>query len=126
LSPTTQTTTPGTEGLRLNMAAPPTAGSPTASAGTWHPRSNSLTRELPPLLAEMRRRGLHVRRVTYPLTEWDDAARKVQLAGDLVRLGGFRSMPARTVRLTGTGDQAVVLDVVPADEPAPGPAATPN
>lgn len=119
MSPTTQQTAPAPKGLRLTMADTPAPGVGTASDGTWRPRSSSLTSELPPLLEEMRRRGMPVTRVSYPVAEWDDAARRVQLAGDLVRLGGFRSMAARTVRLTSTGDRALVLDVVPAAEPSP-------
>ncbi len=126
MSPTTQTTTPALHGLRLTMAETPARGVRTCSDGTWHPRSSDLLQELPPLLEEMQRRGMPVTRVSFPVTEWDDAARKVQLAGGLVRLGGFRSMAARTVRLTSTGDRALVLDVVPAQQPSPDPADTPS
>ena len=111
MSPTTKT--PAPDGLRLTMADPPAPGVRTTSDGTWSPRSSDLLEELPPLLEEMQRRGMPVTRVSFPAAEWDDAARKVQLAGGLVRLGAFRSMAEHTVRLTSTGDRSLVLDVVP-------------
>lgn len=118
----TTKTTPAPDGLRLTMADAPAAGVRTSSDGTWSPRSSDLLEELPPLLEEMQRRGMPVTRVSFPVSEWDDAARKVQLAGGLVRLGGFRSMPENTVRLTSTGDRSLVLDVVPAQRTSAGPA----
>ena len=114
----TTTTALVPDDLGLAMSATP----PNGAHGTWQPRSTDLLQELPALLQEMQRRGVAVTRVSYPLGEWDDVARKVQLGGRLVRLGGFRTMPAHTVRLTGTADQALVLDVVGAGD---GPAGVP-
>lgn len=59
--------------------------------GAWWPGSRDLAIELPTLLAA----GLGwVERVTYNLSVWKPAPRRLAADGRVVRLEGFRSQPA--------------------------------
>jgi Family of unknown function (DUF5994) len=81
----------------------------------WWPRSLDLVAELPALLDVLWTAGRKITRVTYNLGLWDPAPRRIQHQGRTVRLGGFATSDAFTVRLTDAqgGDRIDVLVVVP-------------
>ncbi|HEU5475476.1 MAG TPA: DUF5994 family protein [Actinophytocola sp.] len=88
--------------------------------GAWWPGSRALPTELVPLLAMLTARLGRVERVTYNLTIWEPAPRRLALDGRVVRLGGFRSQPADTVTVIGRGGQQrlTLLVIPPGTDPA--------
>jgi hypothetical protein len=110
---------PASARLRLR----PASRAPAAVDGVWLPRSRDLARELLPLLAELRRAGHVVRRVSYDLSAWQPIGRRLSAEDQVVRLSGFHLPRPETLRLVATsGAPALVLAVVdpalPADEAA--------
>ncbi|WP_246258678.1 DUF5994 family protein [Amycolatopsis anabasis] len=85
--------------LRLKPKAP-TSG---YVDGAWWPRSRDLSIELPTLLAVLAVRLDRVERVTYNLTAWNPASRRLAVDGGGVRLDGFRSQHSDTVTVIGAG-----------------------
>ncbi|ASR36634.1 hypothetical protein BAY61_18330 [Prauserella marina] len=94
--------------LRLKPKAPTTG----YVDGAWWPRSRDLAAELPALLAVLAIRPGRIERVTYNLTMWEPAARRLTIEGRTVRLEGFRSQHPDTVTVTGQGRQRLTLLVV--------------
>ncbi|GAA4821617.1 DUF5994 family protein [Actinomycetospora corticicola] len=105
MSPAPNTTTTR---LRLKAAGPVTG----TVDGAWWPRSDDLSAELPPLLADLEPGAGPVARVAYRLDDWGPAPRR--LPHGQVRLEGFRSTVPHTVTLTGPTGLRLVLLVVPA------------
>ena len=119
-------------------AAEPTAAPPSEQAGSarisfrqpvsasgyvdaaWWPRGVDLTAELPALLDVVWTAGREITRVTYNLTAWDAAPRRLRVQGRTVRLGGFATSDPRTIRLIDSAGQERidVLVVPPATDPA--------
>jgi hypothetical protein len=83
--------------------------------GAWWPRSTNLAADLPSLVAEFRRRGVRITRVSYHPQLWDPASRKVRVGDRVVRLGWFRTIDPHLVSLTGSNRERVELLVVPPD-----------
>lgn len=83
--------------------------------GAWWPYSHDAATELPGLIAELQANMGTVSRVSYRLDDWDATNRKLFTEGRLVRLEGFRTMPAGTVTLIGGRTQRLTLLVVPPD-----------
>jgi hypothetical protein len=111
-------TAPAVAGVTPRLRLRPPGASPGPVDGVWLPRSRDLAAELVPLLAELRRAGHTVRRVTYDLTAWQPAGRRLAAEGVLVRLSGFHLPRPETVRLLSTsGATALVLAVVDPDVP---------
>jgi hypothetical protein len=81
--------------------------------GAWWPRSQDLCAELPALLAELALRVGRVQRVSYHLTDWDVAPRRLTIDGRSIRLGGFHSQHAHTADVIGLNGPRVTLLVVP-------------
>ncbi|WP_236790901.1 DUF5994 family protein [Amycolatopsis sp. GM8] len=81
--------------------------------GAWWPRSRDLAAELPALLAVLAVRPGRIERVTYNVTMWRPAARRLTTEGRAVRLEGFGSQHADTVTVTGQGRRRLTLLVVP-------------
>jgi hypothetical protein len=102
--------------LRLKPKAPITG----YVDGAWWPRSRDLPAELPALLAVLAIRLGRIERVTYNLTWWRPAARRLTMDGRAIRLEGFRSQHLDTVTVIGDDQQRLTLLVVP---PATNPAA---
>jgi hypothetical protein len=102
--------------LRLKPKAPITG----YVDGAWWPRSRDLSAELPALLAVSGVRLGRIERVTYNLTWWQPAARRLTIDGRTIRLEGFRSQHLDTVTVIGQGGHRMTLLVVP---PATNPAA---
>ncbi|WP_328593170.1 DUF5994 family protein [Lentzea tibetensis] len=97
--------------LRLRPKAPTTGH----VDGAWWPRSRDLVAELPALLAVLAVRLGDVMRVSYNLTEWNSAPRRMADDGRQTRLDGFISRPAHTVDLVAGNRHRLTLLVVPSD-----------
>lgn len=87
--------------------------------GGWWPRSRELSAELPALLAALVDEWGSVSRVTYNLDVWNPVARRLTVAGRIVRLGGFHSQHADTVTLIAASGQRLTLLVVSPDTAPP-------
>jgi Family of unknown function (DUF5994) len=95
--------------LRLKRKAPTTG----YVDGAWWPRSDDLPTELPDLVAVLSIRLGAVARVTYNLTEWSDAPRRVSIGGRMIRLDGYHRQPPNTLGVLDTYGNKIVLLVVP-------------
>lgn len=81
--------------------------------GAWWPASRDLAAELPDLVAALAARMGTVERVGYNLGAWDVVPRKVRVDGQVVRMGGFRSQDAATLRVLGARNGLTLLVVPP-------------
>jgi uncharacterized protein DUF5994 len=81
--------------------------------GAWWPASRDLAAELPDLVAALAARLGTVERVGYNLGAWDVVPRKVRVVGEVVRMGGFRSQDAATLRVLGARNGLILLVVPP-------------
>jgi hypothetical protein len=86
----------------------------------WWPRSRDLTVELPALLNGLWAAGREITSVTYNLSVWDPAPRRMIVQGRKVRLGGFATSDPSTVRLVDAWERERidVLVIAPGTEPA--------
>lgn len=82
-------------------------------SGAWWPASRDLAAELPDLVAALAARMGTVERVGYNLGAWDVVPRKVRVDGQVVRMGGFRSQDAATLRVLGARNGLTLLVVPP-------------
>jgi hypothetical protein len=99
----------------MKPQAPPTV----VVDGGWWPRSPNLSEELPALLGELWEGLGGVDRVAYNLTAWPGAPRQVQVHGQVVRLGGYRSQNPQSIDLVGgSGRRVTTLLVIPFDASA--------
>jgi len=102
------------DGLRLRLRDPGSVGG--FVDGGWWPRTLDLGVELAPLLTEIWSVGYDVRRVTYNLTAWNHAPRRIAAAGRLVRIGGYHTQDEDVVSLVdSSGWKRIDLVVVPPD-----------
>jgi len=85
--------------------------------GGWWPRSRDLAAELPSLLAVLAVRLGRIERLTYHLTDWSPAPRKITGRGGVVRLGGYRTQPACTVNVLAENHRITLLVVPPQTPP---------
>lgn len=83
--------------------------------GAWWPRSRDLSTELPRLLAVLAIRLGPIERVSYNLTTWDAAPRRLDIDGRQLRLGGFRAQHPHTVDVIGPSGSRLTLLVLPPD-----------
>jgi hypothetical protein len=82
--------------------------------GGWWPRSTDLTVELPSLISTMLSAGFDVARIVYSVTAWDDAPKKMLVAGRPVRFGGYRRPDTSTICLAdSSGRKSIMLAVIP-------------
>ncbi|HZC53923.1 MAG TPA: DUF5994 family protein [Mycobacterium sp.] len=97
---------------------------PVAKSGfldaAWWPRSRDLTTELPPLLEVLWTAARDINRITYNITAWDPAPRRMLVENRTVRLGGFTTSDPLTVRLSDAwGTERVdILVIAASTEPA--------
>ncbi|HET9876171.1 MAG TPA: DUF5994 family protein [Mycobacterium sp.] len=96
--------------LRLKSKAPRTGH----VDGAWWPWSDTLTTELPDLLAVLSVRLGSIQRVRYNLGEWAVAPAKLVAHGQTVRLDGHQRQPANTLEVLGAGCGRITLLVVSA------------
>jgi hypothetical protein len=106
--------------LTLRLKLKPRAPTTGFVDGAWWPRSRDLSAELPALLAVLAIRLGRVQRVSYNLTTWDAAPRRLPVDGHQVRLGGFHAQHPHTVDVIGPDGSRLTLLVVP---PGTSPAA---
>ncbi|GAA3872893.1 DUF5994 family protein [Saccharothrix violaceirubra] len=97
--------------LRLRPKAPATGH----VDGAWWPCSRDLVTELPALLAVVAVRLGDVLRVSYALSEWNAAPRRLATDTRPVRLEGFHSRPAHTLDLVAADGHRLTLLVVPSN-----------
>ena len=84
--------------------------------GAWWPRSGDLADQLPALLVELWDRLGGVERVSYNLTAWPGAPRRMRVGGRLVRLGGYRTQDPLSIDLvSGVDGRITTLLVVPVE-----------
>lgn len=101
--------------LKLKPKAPTTG----YVDGAWWPRSWDLSTELPALLAVLAIRLGRVHRVSYNLTTWNAAHRRLNVDGHEVRLGGFHAQHPHTIDVIGpTGIRLTLLVLPPATNAA--------
>jgi hypothetical protein len=82
--------------------------------GGWWPQSRDLSREVPALVEALRAAGHDVFRISYSLTFWDAAPRKLTVGSTSVRLGGFRTQDPALITLVDTsGWKRLDIVVVP-------------
>jgi hypothetical protein len=93
--------------LRLKPKAPATG----YVDGGWWPRSRDLTTELAALAEVLTVRLGRIERVSYGLSNWDPAPRKVGAHG--LRLEGFTYQDQNIVHVTGSRGGRISLFVVP-------------
>jgi hypothetical protein len=86
--------------------------------GAWWPRSRDLAAELPALFATLAGNLGTIERLAYNLDEWLPAARRLDVGGTSVRLGGFHYQGADTIDVTGARRGRVTLLVIPPDTSA--------
>ena len=115
------TTTPTgqeTGSARISFRQPVSASGYVDAA--WWPRQADLTAELPALLEVVWTAGREITHVTYNLTMWEAAPRRLRVQNRMVRLGGFATSDPLTIRLTDSAGQERidVLVVPPATDPS--------
>ncbi|KAA2255970.1 hypothetical protein F0L68_27690 [Solihabitans fulvus] len=81
--------------------------------GAWWPHSRELSRELPALIEVLSVRLGAVTRVAYAMAAWPETPRRIEVAGQPVRLEGFRTQDNNIVHVSGPDRQRVSLLVVP-------------
>ena len=81
--------------------------------GAWWPASRDLAAEMPSLLAALGDRAGVVERVSYNIDAWNSVPRKVRIGGNVVRMGGFRSQSAATLKVLGERRTLTLLVVPP-------------
>jgi hypothetical protein len=113
--PRTQTWRPGTAATHhlLRLRLKPKDAPPSTLDGAWWPRSRDLLAELPLLVEVLAMRLGYITRVTYVVTEWDEAPRRLEIAGHVVRLHGLRAGPEHLVTVTGPEPHRVSLLTIP-------------
>ena len=107
----TMTIEPPRQPLRLKLK--PKAPATGYVDGAWWPRSLDLSTELPALLAVLSIRLGRIQRVSYNLTTWDAAPRRLHLDSHQVRLGGFHTQHRHTVDVIGSNGLPLTLLVLP-------------
>jgi hypothetical protein len=110
-SPAAMAIEPPRQPLRLKLK--PKAPTTGYVDGAWWPRSRDLSTELPALLAVLAVRLGHTVRVSYNLTAWDVAPRRVTIDDRQVRLAGFHSQHMNIVDVIGPNGPRITLLVVP-------------
>ncbi len=85
----------------------------------WWPRSRDLRAELPALLELLWTACRDVDRVSYNMPFWEPAPRLMQVAGRVVRLGGFRTHDHSLLTLfDSSGREHIDIVVVPPEADA--------
>lgn len=101
----------------LRCSLKPANATPGHVDGAWWPRTPDLVAEIPALLDRLADGWGAVDRVSYDLSAWSPAARRITVRGRRVRLDGFRGRrPADAIHLSGPAGNAILtLLVIPPD-----------
>jgi len=83
--------------------------------GGWWPQSRDATAELPGLIAALDSRpGVHVRRVSVHVDDWEDIPRRVPAGGShVIRVDWFTTIPRHTISVTADAHDMINLLVIP-------------
>ena len=95
------------------LSLKPESATPGFVDGAWWPASRDLAAEMPSLLAALGDRAGVVERVSYNIDAWNAVPRKVRVDGNVVRMGGFRSQSAATLKVLGERRTLTLLVVPP-------------
>jgi len=109
--PHTHTQTPPRALLRLRLK--PKAPATGHVDGAWWPRSRDLSTELATLAEALSGRLGRIERVTYALSAWDTAPRKLDVGDVRIRLEGFNHQDRNIIQVTGSNHGRISLLVVP-------------
>lgn len=90
--------------------------------GAWWPRTLDLVAELPVLVDTLAAAGHDTARVSYNLTAWAEAPRRVHINGHKIRLGGFLTSDPLTVTVVDTSGRKHIDLVVIAPDTDPATA----
>ncbi len=104
---------PVREPLRLSFDSALSRGG--AVDGGWWPRSRNAATELPGLIAALDSRpGVHVRRLSVHVNEWDDIPRRLPAGGSrVIRVNWFTTIPRHTISVTADAHDMINLLVIP-------------
>ncbi len=104
---------PGREPPRLSFD--PARSRRGAVDGGWWPQSRNATAELPGLIAALDSRpGVHVRRLSVHVNEWDDIPRRLPIGGSrVIRVNWFTTIPRHTISVSADAHDMINLLVVP-------------
>ncbi|MCP2280003.1 DUF5994 family protein [Nocardia amikacinitolerans] len=108
--------------LASRRSPKPRVPRPGAVDGAWWPRTTDLVAELADLEALFAGRGA-VERIMYDMDAWQPTPRRTTVGGRLIRLDGYRHLPAHTICVLGLDRTRLVLLVIPADTEAASAAA---
>jgi hypothetical protein len=93
----------------------PVTSAPHVDAAWW-PRSPDLEAELPALLDVLWTAGREVNRISYPIDSWLPVARRLDIEGRHVRLGGFTHQDPSLISLRDAwGAERIDILVIPPD-----------
>jgi len=81
--------------------------------GGWWPWSRDLAAELPGLTGILTARLGYLTRVTYSVSAWESAPRRVEIGGHVVRLDGLLDGDGHVLSVTGPEPHHITLLVVP-------------
>jgi len=114
----TRTSTPSAQPRPRTPASPrlvwkPKGGPAGHVDGGWWPWSRDLAAELPGLIGVLTARLGYVTSLAYPVSEWDNAPRRVEVAGHVVQLDGLFGRHGHVLSVTGPEPDHSTLLVVP-------------
>jgi len=96
---------------------------PVATSGfidaAWWPRSLDLAAELPPILEVLWTAAREITRITFNISAWEPAPRRMHIDGRVVRLGGFNTSDPLTVRMSDASrvERIDILVIAPSTDP---------
>ena len=108
-APSTFLLSPTTDRLSLKSESATTG----VVDGAWWPASRDLAAEVPAFVAALADRVGAVERVSYNIDAWNAVLRKVRVDGYVVRMGGFRSQIAASLKVVGERRVLTLLVVPP-------------
>jgi hypothetical protein len=121
MTPSTSFASTSVDGARLALKARPTTGDHVD--GAWWPASRDLAAEIDRLMPALGDRVIAVGRVVFHAGDWDCPRARMQHAGAVIRLDGYRFWPSHLVKVRAVQDtDALTLMVIP-PETAPDIAA---
>ncbi|WP_299575325.1 DUF5994 family protein [uncultured Williamsia sp.] len=116
-SPSTSTVSVERETGRVALKGRPTPSDQVD--GAWWPFSRDLPEEVDLLLPALGDRVVAVGRVVFHAGDWDSPRGRMQHAGSVIRLDGYRFWPSHLVKIRAVADtDALTLMVIPPETAA--------